>query len=72
MSREPWNRRWLTVNEAAEECGVTRRTVWNWVAAGKLATRRTAGGGLRIAGDTLWGGRQAPHPRRDAARKVAS
>lgn len=27
---------WITVSAAAAECGVTRRTIINWIASGKL------------------------------------
>jgi excisionase family DNA binding protein len=39
--------------------GVSRRTIYNWMAAGKVEYVRTAGGAVRIFEDTLW---RAPHP----------
>src|SRR5678809_369270 len=45
---------WLTIKEACAEVDVTRRTIYNWIAAGKLEVRRTAGGNLRIARRGLW------------------
>jgi excisionase family DNA binding protein len=34
--------------------GVSRRTIYNWIAAGKVEYVRTAGGSIRIFVDTLW------------------
>jgi len=34
--------------------GVSRRTIYNWMAAGKVQYVRTAGGAVRIFEDTLW------------------
>jgi len=45
---------WLTINEACDECEVTRRTIYNWIAKGRLEVRRTAGGTIRIAERSLW------------------
>ena len=39
--------------------GVSRRTIYNWMAAGKVEYVRTAGGAVRILEDTLWRGPQA-------------
>jgi predicted site-specific integrase-resolvase len=33
---------------------VSRRTIYNWIAAGKVEYVRTAGGSIRIFADTLW------------------
>jgi excisionase family DNA binding protein len=38
--------------------GVSRRTIYNWMAAGKVEYIRTAGGAVRIFEDTLWRGPQ--------------
>jgi len=38
----------VTINRACELAGVTRRTIYNWMQAGKLKTIRTAGGSIRI------------------------
>lgn len=35
------NRMWKTIPEAAREIGVNRVTVWRWVKAGKLKSRKT-------------------------------
>jgi excisionase family DNA binding protein len=34
--------------------GVSRRTIYNWIAANKVEYLRTAGGSIRIFVDTLW------------------
>jgi len=34
--------------------GVSRRTIYNWIAANKIEYKRTAGGSIRIFVDTLW------------------
>jgi excisionase family DNA binding protein len=41
---------------ACELVGVSRRTIYNWIAQGKLEYIRTAGGSVRIFADTLWRG----------------
>lgn len=45
---------WLTISQAAAEVGVSRRTIYNWMAANKLHVRRTAGGTTRIDSASLW------------------
>jgi excisionase family DNA binding protein len=40
--------------KAAQLVGVSRRTVYNWLASGKLDYVRTAGGSIRIFVDSLW------------------
>jgi excisionase family DNA binding protein len=40
--------------KACELVGVSRRTIYNWIAAGKVEYVRTAGGSIRIFVDTLW------------------
>jgi excisionase family DNA binding protein len=47
--------RWLTINEAAALVTVSRRTIYNWLTAGKLETRRTVGGAVRINPASLFG-----------------
>jgi len=46
-------RRIVTIEQACQEVGVSRRTVYNWLATGKVAFCRTAGGAVRIYADTL-------------------
>lgn len=48
------NRTTLSIMQAAESVGVSRRTIYNWLKAGKLEYIRTAGGSIRIFADTLW------------------
>jgi excisionase family DNA binding protein len=40
--------------KACELVGVSRRTIYNWIAAGKVEYVRTAGGSIRIFEDSLW------------------
>ena len=40
--------------KACELVGVSRRTIYNWIAGGKVEYVRTAGGSIRIFVDTLW------------------
>ncbi len=40
--------------KAADLVGVSRRTIYNWLASGKLEYVRTAGGSVRIFADSLW------------------
>ena len=48
--------------KACELVGVSRRTIYNWIANGKVEYVRTAGGSIRIFADTLWRD-AAPTPR---------
>jgi excisionase family DNA binding protein len=43
-----------SIMKACELCGVSRRTIYNWIAAGKVEYFRTAGGGVRIITETLF------------------
>ena len=47
-------RQTLSIIKACEAVGVSRRTIYNWIAAGKVEYVRTAGGSIRIFADTLW------------------
>lgn len=42
---------WLSIRQAVEFYGVSRRTIYNWLAAERLVTTRTPGGSIRIAID---------------------
>lgn len=44
----------LSVNQACVVAGVSRRTIYNWLDAGKIEWIRTAGGGRRIFKDSLF------------------
>ena len=48
------DRKTLSILQACDLVGVSRRTIYNWIAAGKVAYVRTAGGSIRIFADTLW------------------
>ena len=45
--------------KACEVVGVSRRTIYNWMAGGKVQYVRTAGGSVRIYADSLW---RTPQP----------
>ena len=45
--------------KACEAVGVSRRTIYNWISAGKVEYIRTAGGSIRIFADSLWRDAQA-------------
>lgn len=53
-------RQTVSIMKAAEMTGVSRRTIYNWLAARKVEYTRTAGGSVRIFADTLW--RPTPDP----------
>ena len=57
------DRQILSIMKACEVVGVSRRTIYNWIAAGKVEYVRTAGGSIRIFADSLW---------RDAGAAVGS
>jgi len=48
---------------------VSRRTIYNWIASGKVEYIRTAGGSVRIFVDTLW---REPGRAGELTRKEAS
>ena len=52
-------RRAISITQACESVGVSRRTIYNWMAAGKVEYVRTAGGAVRIFEDSLW---RSPQP----------
>jgi excisionase family DNA binding protein len=57
------DRQTLSIMKACEAVGVSRRTIYNWISAGKVEFVRTAGGSIRIFADTLWRDPAAPaHP----------
>ena len=47
-------RQTISIMKACELLGVSRRTIYNWIAAKKVEYVRTAGGSIRIFVDTLW------------------
>jgi excisionase family DNA binding protein len=48
------DRKTISIMKACELDGVSRRTIYNWIASGKVEYIRTAGGSVRIFVDTLW------------------
>lgn len=48
------DRKTTSIMQACELVGVSRRTIYNWIADGKVEYVRTAGGSIRIFVDTLW------------------
>lgn len=57
------DRKTVSIPRACELVGVSRRTIYNWLAGGKVEYVRTAGGSVRIFADTLWrepGSAEAP------------
>jgi len=48
------DRQTVSIARAGELVGVSRRTIYNWIAHGKVQYVRTAGGAIRIFADTLW------------------
>lgn len=47
-------RKTVSVQGAMALAGVSRRTIYNWIALGKVEYVRTAGGALRIFVDTIF------------------
>jgi excisionase family DNA binding protein len=47
-------RKTVSIPRACELVSVSRRTIYNWIASGKIQYVRTAGGSVRIFADTLW------------------
>lgn len=44
----------VSILKACQLVGVSRRTIYNWIDAGKIEYLRTAGGRVRIFEDSLW------------------
>ena len=57
--------------KACELVGVSRRTIYNWIASGKVEYVRTAGGSVRIFVDTLWRDPETGSDESATARVVA-
>jgi excisionase family DNA binding protein len=47
-------RQTISIMKACEVVGVSRRTIYNWMAGGKVEYVRTAGGSVRIFAESLW------------------
>jgi excisionase family DNA binding protein len=66
------DRQTLSIMKACEAVGVSRRTIYNWIAAGKVEYVRTAGGSIRIFADTLWrDASPSTSPLRESLSQVA-
>jgi excisionase family DNA binding protein len=66
------DRQTLSIMKACEAVGVSRRTIYNWISAGKVEYVRTAGGSIRIFADTLWrDGAKEPEYHAAAAGETA-
>ena len=59
------DRKTVSIPRACEIVGVSRRTIYNWLASGKVQYVRTAGGSVRIFADTLWREPDAPSQNED-------
>ena len=62
-------RKTISIMQACALVGVSRRTIYNWLASAKVEYVRTAGGSVRIFADTLW---RLPVKPPDLPRKEAS
>ncbi len=66
------DRQTLSIMKACEVVGVSRRTIYNWISAGKVEYVRTAGGSIRIFADTLWRDPASASPRSSDADGVST
>ena len=64
-------RQTLSIMKACEAVGVSRRTIYNWISAGKVEYVRTAGGSIRIFADSLWRDKDARPVTASASAGVA-
>jgi excisionase family DNA binding protein len=64
------DRQTVSIMKACEVVGVSRRTIYNWISAGKVEYVRTAGGSIRNFADTLW--REPSETPRQAPGAVAA
>jgi excisionase family DNA binding protein len=62
------DRQTLSIMKACEVVGVSRRTIYNWISAGKVEYLRTAGGSIRIFADSLWRDATMVPPARESER----
>lgn len=46
----------MTITQVTAAAKVSRRTVYNWLAASRVACIRTAGGSIRVYADTVFRG----------------
>jgi len=66
------DRQTVSIPKACELVSVSRRTIYNWMASGKVQYVRTAGGSVRIFVDTLWRGPEAGAPWAQTGEAVAA
>ena len=64
------DRKTISIMKACELVGVSRRTIYNWIASGKVKYVRTAGGSVRIFVDTLWREPETGFDRKATARSA--
>jgi excisionase family DNA binding protein len=62
-TRHMVERQTTSIMKACELVGVSRRTIYNWLQAGKIEYVRTAGGSVRIFVDTLFRAPDRTAPR---------
>ena len=63
-------RKAISIMKACAMVGVSRRTIYNWITAGKVEYVRTAGGSVRIFVDSLWRDPHAQHAGYDGTFTV--
>jgi excisionase family DNA binding protein len=51
----------LSINDAAQKAGVSRRTIYHWMKQDKIACVKTAGGQIRIVEASLWRQKSGEH-----------
>ena len=51
---------WMTVEQFSASMGISRRTAYNWLYAGKLRFERTVGGDIRIDPQSGWADSDSP------------
>ena len=66
------DRKTISIKKASELVGVSRRTIYNWIASGKVEYVRTAGGSVRIFVDTLWRSPEDTAISRQGSRAMAA
>ena len=64
------NRKTISIMKACELVGVSRRTIYNWIAGEKVEYVRTAGGSIRLFVDTLWRKPEEPKGRQSTQTGV--
>jgi excisionase family DNA binding protein len=65
-------RRAISIAQACASVGVSRRTIYNWMSAGKVQYVRTAGGAVRIYEDSLWRKPESAGSNGDSAPTTAT